>query len=200
MALQSPFFGKRDADNHSTRPLQSSGPSGGITSATSAAPGSNAASTSAAPQGLTSSSAPSATLPASLTRAGQASTQAAAAPTAEGSSAKLTVGPNIKLKGVEITDCDTLVVEGTVEATMDSRVIHIAEQGAFSGSADIDIAEIHGAFDGKLTVRQKLVIHSTGRVTGTVRYGRLVIEDGGQLAGDVALGGNAPVQATLLAA
>ena len=200
MALQSPFFGKRDADNHSTRPLQSSGPSGGITSATSAAPGSNAASTSAAPQGLTSSSAPSATLPASLTRAGQASTQAAAAPTAEGSSAKLTVGPNIKLKGVEITDCDTLVVEGTVEATMDSRLIHIAEQGAFSGSADIDIAEIHGAFDGKLTVRQKLVIHSTGRVTGTVRYGRLVIEDGGQLAGDVALGGNAPVQATLLAA
>ena len=200
MALQSPFFGKRDADNHSTRPLQSSGPSGGITSATSAAPGSNAASTSAAPQGLTSSSASSSTLPASLTRAGQASTQAAAAPTAEGSSAKLTVGPNIKLKGVEITDCDTLVVEGTVEATMDSRVIHIAEQGAFSGSADIDIAEIHGAFDGKLTVRQKLVIHSTGRVTGTVRYGRLVIEDGGQLAGDVALGGNAPVQATLLAA
>ena len=200
MALQSPFFGKRDADNHSTRPLQSSGPSGGITSATSAAPGSNAASTSAAPQGLTSSSASSATLPASLTRAGQASTQAAAAPTAEGSSAKLTVGPNIKLKGVEITDCDTLVVEGTVEATMDSRVIHIAEQGAFTGSADIDIAEIHGAFDGKLTVRQKLVIHSTGRVTGTVRYGRLVIEDGGQLAGDVALGGNAPVQATLLAA
>ena len=200
MALQSPFFGKRDADNHSTRPLPSSGPSGGITSATAAAPGSTAASTSAAPQGLTSSSASSSTLPASLTRAGQASTQAAAAPTAEASPAKLTVGPNIKLKGVEITDCDTLVVEGTVEATMDSRVIHIAEQGAFSGSADIDIAEIHGAFDGKLTVRQKLVIHSTGRVTGTVRYGRLVIEDGGQLAGDVALGGNAPVQATLLAA
>jgi cytoskeletal protein CcmA (bactofilin family) len=200
MALQSPFFGKRDADNHTTRPLQSSGPSGGITSATAAAPGSTAASTSAAPQGLTSSSASSSTLPASLTRAGQASTQAAAAPTAEGSSAKLTVGPNIKLKGVEITDCDTLVVEGTVEATMDSRVIHIAEQGAFSGSADIDIAEIHGAFDGKLTVRQKLVIHSTGRVTGTVRYGRLVIEDGGQLAGDVALGGHTPMQATLLAA
>ena len=203
MALQSPFFGKRDADGNTARPLQSSGASGGITSATSAATGSNAAGTSAAPQGLTSSSASSTTLPASLTRAGQASPQAGAAsatPAPEGSAAKLTVGPNIKLKGVEITDCDTLVVEGTVEATMDSRVIHIAEQGAFSGSADIDIAEIHGAFDGKLTVRQKLVIHSTGRVTGTVRYGRLVIEDGGQLAGDVALGGSAPVQATLLAA
>ena len=68
---------------------------------------------------------------------------------------KLTVGPNIKLKGVEITDCDTLVVEGLVEATMDSRVIQIAQQGAFKGSAEIDIAEIHGVFDGNLTVRQK---------------------------------------------
>ena len=42
---------------------------------------------------------------------------------------KLTVGPNIKLKGVEITDCDTLVVEGMVEATMDSRVIQISQIG-----------------------------------------------------------------------
>ena len=188
MALQSPFFGKRDADNHSTRPLQSSGPSGGITSATSAAPGSNAASTSAAPQGLTSSSAPSATLPASLTRAGQASTQAAAAPTAEGSSAKLTVGPNIKLKGVEITDCDTLVVEGTVEATMNSRVIQIAEQGAFRGSAEIDIAEIRGEFSGTLTVREKLLIFGTGKVSGKIRYGKLVIEEGGQLSGEIDVG------------
>ena len=71
---------------------------------------------------------------------------------------------------------------------MDSRLIHIAEQGAFTGSADIDIAEIHGVFDGSLTVRQKLVIHATGRVTGKVRYGLLVIEEGGQLSGDIGLG------------
>jgi predicted secreted protein len=81
----------------------------------------------------------------------------------------LTVGPNIKRKGVEITDCETLVVEGTVEATMNSRVIEIAEQGAFRGSAEIDIAEIRGQFDGNLTVRQKLVIHAAGQVTGQVR-------------------------------
>lgn len=104
--------------------------------------------------------------------------------TGEGGS-KLTVGPNIKLKGVEITDCDTLVVEGLVEATMDSRVIQIAEQGAFKGSAEIDIAEIHGVFDGNLTVRQKLVIYATGKVTGKIRYGKVVIEEGGQLSGDI---------------
>lgn len=101
---------------------------------------------------------------------------------------KLIVGPNIKLKGVEITDCDTLVVEGFVEATMDSRVMEIAEQGAFKGSAEIDIAEIHGKFEGNLTVRQKLVIYATGRVTGKIRYGKLVIEEGGQLTGDIQFG------------
>jgi cytoskeletal protein CcmA (bactofilin family) len=114
---------------------------------------------------------------------------AAAGPKSPGTApeggSKLTVGPNIKLKGVEITDCDTLVVEGMVEATMDSRVIQIAEQGEFKGSAEIDIAEIHGVFEGSLTVRQKLVIFATGRVTGKIRYGKVVIEEGGQLSGDI---------------
>ena len=107
--------------------------------------------------------------------------------TAEGGS-KLIVGPNIKLKGVEITDCDTLYVEGRVEATIDSRVIQIADRGAFKGTAEIDIAEIHGEFDGELTVRQKLVIYSTGKVSGKVRYGKVVIEEGGQLSGDIQVG------------
>jgi cytoskeletal protein CcmA (bactofilin family) len=107
---------------------------------------------------------------------------------AEPGRSQLTVGPNIKLKGVEITDCDTLVVEGFVEATMDSRVIQIAEHGAFKGSAEIDIAEIHGQFDGNLTVRQKLTIFATGKVTGNIRYGKLVIEEGGRLGGDIQFG------------
>jgi cytoskeletal protein CcmA (bactofilin family) len=111
-------------------------------------------------------------------------TTTSASATPEGGS-KLTVGPNIKLKGVEITDCDTLVVEGLVEATMDSRVIQIASQGAFKGSAEIDIAEIRGVFEGNLTVRQKLVIYASGKVTGKIRYGKVVIEEGGQLSGDI---------------
>lgn len=98
---------------------------------------------------------------------------------------RLMVGPNIKLKGVEITDCDTLLVEGLVEATMSSRVIQITEQGAFKGSAEVELAEIRGQFDGSLTVHQKLVVYATGRVTGTVRYGKLVVEDGGQISGDI---------------
>ena len=161
MALQGPFFGKREEPTAPRTPGSST--LGGTSSLGSA-------SSSAQPF-----SAP-------------AATPVPATPAAPESGAKLTVGPNIKLKGVEITDCDTLVVEGTVEATMNSRVIQIAEQGAFKGSAEIDIAEVRGAFDGNLTVRQKLVIFSTGKVTGKIRYGKIVIEEGGQLSGEITFG------------
>lgn len=99
--------------------------------------------------------------------------------------ARLIVGPDVKLKGAEILDCDTLVVEGRVEATMDSRVIRIADQGAFAGKVSIDIAEIHGVFEGELTARSQLIIHATGRVSGKIRYGKLVIDEGGELCGDI---------------
>lgn len=116
------------------------------------------------------------------------SSAAAASSAAKDSGSKLTVGPNIKLRGVEITDCDTLVVEGTVEATMNSRVIQIAPAGAFHGTAEIDVAEIHGMFEGTLTVREKLVIYATGKVSGTIRYGKVVIEEGGELTGEISAG------------
>lgn len=103
----------------------------------------------------------------------------------DGMGARLIVGPDVKLKGAEILDCDTLVVEGRVEATMDSRVIRIAENGSFSGKVSIDIAEIHGTFEGELTARSQLIIHSTGRVSGTIRYGKLVADEGGELCGDI---------------
>ena len=99
--------------------------------------------------------------------------------------ARLIVGPDVKLKGAEILDCDTLVVEGRVEATMDSRVIRIADKGAFSGKVSIDVAEIHGSFDGELTARSQLIIHATGKVSGKIRYGKLLINEGGELCGDV---------------
>ena len=99
---------------------------------------------------------------------------------------KLIVGPDIKLKGAEITDCDTLVVEGRVEASMDSRAIQISERGVFVGTCGVDVAEIRGSFEGELTVRKQLVIRSTGRISGKIRYGKVAIEEGGELSGDIA--------------
>ena len=98
---------------------------------------------------------------------------------------KLIVGREISLSG-EITSCDKLLIEGSVEANLQNcHDVDIAESGLFKGSATIDDIEVRGRFEGSLIVRKRLFIRSTGRVSGTIRYGQIEIECGGQITGDI---------------
>ena len=100
---------------------------------------------------------------------------------------KLVVGRDISLSG-EISDCDILVVEGKVKASLqDSRRLEISESGVFEGSVEIEVAEIKGRFEGELTARGRLLVRRTGQVVGRIRYGELEIERGGQISGDIQL-------------
>jgi cytoskeletal protein CcmA (bactofilin family) len=110
-----------------------------------------------------------------------------AANAASGGTARLIVGAEIKLKGAEINDCDTLIVEGQVDAAMTSRVIEVAKTGLFRGKVQVDFAEIRGRFEGELTAHKQLMIRASGRVCGHIRYGCILIEEGGELSGDVAV-------------
>lgn len=126
--------------------------------------------------------APPAPAPAAATTAG---TAPAARPAGDQPESRLFVGVNIKLKGVEITDCDALVIEGQVEATVNSKAMEIASPGTLRGTAQIETAEVHGEFVGELTARTRLIVHGTGRVSGTIRYGKLIVAEGGEVTGDV---------------
>ena len=98
---------------------------------------------------------------------------------------RLIVGREISLSG-EITSCDKLIVEGSVEANLQNcHDVDIAESGLFKGSATIDEIEVRGRFEGNLVVRKRLLIRATGRVSGTIRYGQIEIECGGQISGDI---------------
>ena len=98
---------------------------------------------------------------------------------------KLVVGKDICLSG-EITACDTLVVEGQVEASLKgSRVFEVAECGDFKGTVEIEIAEIRGKFEGELIANSRLIIRRSGFVTGNIRYRELEIEQGGKISGSV---------------
>ncbi len=96
----------------------------------------------------------------------------------------LTVGRDIQFKG-EVKDCDTLVVEGNIEAATKSRLLRIAETGVFVGEAEIETAEISGRFEGKLKATARLLIRSTGKVSGNIQFSEICIEAGGQISGDV---------------
>ncbi len=98
---------------------------------------------------------------------------------------RLNVGKNVKLKGGVIT-CDILSVEGKVEASLPSASeIEIGSGGYFKGKAKVTNADISGDFEGELQVKDVLTIRKGGVVSGTVRYGKIVIESGGKISGDM---------------
>ena len=76
------------------------------------------------------------------------------------------------------------VVEGHLEATARARHLMVARGGRFIGSAEVDTAEIHGHFEGNLTVAKRLYIPATGSVAGTTCYQEIVIDAGGQIMGN----------------
>lgn len=118
------------------------------------------------------------------TRASLSSKQKRLRPTA-GSDRNLVVGLGIRLSG-EIKSCETLIVEGTVEAALaDCRVLDVSEPGLFKGNATVERCEIAGRFEGELTVREQLLVRSTGRITGIVRYRDMQIERGGKINGSL---------------
>ncbi len=112
--------------------------------------------------------------------------------------ARMTVGPGINLKG-EISDCDTLVVEGTIDATLVGEILEVSEGGIYTGSATVAEAGINGRFEGDLTVTGLLQIRSGGHVSGTIKYGRIEVESGGELTGSVTREDNNPNTSTISA-
>ncbi len=104
----------------------------------------------------------------------------------ESESKKLTVGKEISLSG-EIAACEKLIVEGVVDANLSSSLlIEISKSGRFKGAATVDNADIAGQFEGDLTVRNRLIVRASGRVSGTIRYGQIEVERGGRLTGEIA--------------
>lgn len=107
------------------------------------------------------------------------------APVARPERRTLVVGRGISLSGT-ITDCERLVVEGTVEAALhNGSELTIASGGTFKGEIELDEADVTGTFDGAMTVRVALVVRATGRVLGNVRTRRLTVEEGGQISGRI---------------
>jgi cytoskeletal protein CcmA (bactofilin family) len=100
-------------------------------------------------------------------------------------SKRLIVGEGIQMKG-EITACDRLVVEGHVEVTLKAtRMLEIKPSGHFTGSCEVEEAEVSGVYDGNLTVRGRLTVHAGGRVTGDINYGEIELERGAQITGKI---------------
>jgi cytoskeletal protein CcmA (bactofilin family) len=116
--------------------------------------------------------------------------QSAPTPAARAAGQQLVVGRGIFVSA-RITNCDRLVVEGDVRATLtESRSLEVAATGTFNGTAVIEDAEIAGQFDGELHVHGRLNVRATGRIKGRIRYGSIEIQAGGEVSGQIAVHGD----------
>ena len=98
---------------------------------------------------------------------------------------RLVIARDVCISG-EITSCDQLIVEGQLEVSLPhARIIEVEPSGFFKGSADVEEADISGRFAGELIARDRLVVRAGGLVNGTIRYGCIVIESGGEISGDM---------------
>ena len=110
----------------------------------------------------------------------------------------LIVGEGISLSG-EVTSCDRLIVEGTIEAKLQKcQHVMIAETGVFNGHASTENADVRGRFEGELVVRKRLLIRAGGHVSGTITYGEIEIESGGKISGAIEEAGAVSIAPSLL--
>lgn len=97
---------------------------------------------------------------------------------------RLIVGRDIALAG-EIAECDQLVVEGTMEATLRAgKRLDIYQSGIYRGAANVEEADVAGIYDGELNVSGRLRLRGTAKISGRVRYNEIEVEAGAQLSGE----------------
>ena len=72
------------------------------------------------------------------------------------------IGPGVYFEGT-LQNCDEVVIDGTVKATIVADRILVRESGSFSGAATVNDAAVLGNFEGTLAASAKLTVNATGR-------------------------------------
>lgn len=96
----------------------------------------------------------------------------------------LIIGPDAVLNG-EISQGRRVEVFGVLEGGVSAGDIIVHPGGHLSGKIVSNAADIRGDLQGDVRVHNLISIRSTGNVMGTVKYGRLAMEEGGELAAQV---------------
>lgn len=81
-------------------------------------------------------------------------------------------------------------IDGSIKGSLkcEAKVI-IGGTGAAEGEVTCKSAVIEGRFQGTLVVEDLLTIKETANVSGQIRYGKLVVQPGAVLVGDLRLNG-----------
>jgi cytoskeletal protein CcmA (bactofilin family) len=99
------------------------------------------------------------------------------------------ISQGIKIKG-EVTGSEDLFVDGQVDGklSLTNGSLTIGVNGRVKADVTAREVIVRGTVEGKVSGRDKVLLGSTGQVTGEVQTDRLAIEDGAMLRGKVEAG------------
>jgi cytoskeletal protein CcmA (bactofilin family) len=99
------------------------------------------------------------------------------------------ISQGIKIKG-EVTGSEDLFVDGQVDGklSLTNGSLTIGPNGRVKADVTAREVTVRGTVEGKVSGRDKVLLGSTGQVTGEVQTDRLAIEDGAMLRGKVEAG------------
>ncbi|MBV9550511.1 MAG: polymer-forming cytoskeletal protein [Alphaproteobacteria bacterium] len=96
----------------------------------------------------------------------------------------LFIGAGVELKGdVEVPGAAS--VDGKFEGTLKAKTLIVGQTGHVSGQISVETAEIRGMVEDHLTVRNRLVLRSSGSIAGTIAYSKIMVEEGGSISGSI---------------
>lgn len=106
------------------------------------------------------------------------------------------IGPGMKVVG----DCSsdgTIRVEGQVEGSVKAaKSVVIGKEGAVVGDVVTQDAIVAGRVNGSVSAESRVELQATCRVEGDIRSRRIKLDEGGQVDGQLHMGGRSPEKAT----
>ena len=96
----------------------------------------------------------------------------------------LVIGVDAVLTG-DVMGARRVEVFGTVEGGIAAGDVTVRQGGVVKGGVTADTSTVEGELSGDVRVRQLIAIKPSGFVSGKVRYGRLAMDEGAELAASV---------------
>ena len=96
----------------------------------------------------------------------------------------LSIGNGVVLSG-KIEEAEKVIIHGTVDAEINAKSVDVVAEGSLTGTTIAMDLSISGQFKGSAEITGKLKIERGGSLEGDVSYGELTVESGGVLIGDI---------------
>lgn len=94
------------------------------------------------------------------------------------------IGAGVEFKGdMTVPGCAT--VDGKFEGVLQAKSLVVGQSGHVSGQISVETAEVRGVVGDNLTVQSRLIVRSSGSISGAVTYSKIMVEEGGELAGTI---------------